>query len=218
MTELRTATTSNQTTSLASKTFLLLTLSMAIASGGAFVGFGLNNPGLVIACMIANLVGLFILWAVRENTALSLAVLTGWMALSGITVGVMVQAYVPLLGAETVIGAFLGTVGVTAVCGAIATFSGIDFRPLQKFLFIGLLGLIVVGVVSWFVKFSPAINLLYSSIGMILFVGYFLVDFYRLAKSEDNSWREAISLTVSIYLDIINFFSLLLRFLNAMRR
>ena len=91
MTELRTATASNQATSLTSKTFLLLTLSMAIASGGAYVGFGLNNPALVIACVVANLVGLFILWAVRENTALSLAVLTGWMAISGITVGVMVQ-------------------------------------------------------------------------------------------------------------------------------
>jgi uncharacterized protein len=202
-------------TSLASKTFLLLTLSMAIAAGGAFVGFGLNSPGIVIAAIIAQLVGLFIMWAVRNNTPLALAVLAGFMALSGITTGVVLNHYVEALGSTTVVGAFLGTVGVMAGCGIFATTSGVDMRPLQKGLFFALFGLIIVGVASWFVNFSPMINMLYSGIGMVVFAGFFLVDFYRLAKEQDNSWAMAISMTVSIYLDFVNFFLFLLRFLSG---
>lgn len=211
--------TGRSATSLASKTFSLLALSMAFAAGGAYVGWGLGtHPFVLIACFIAQLAGIFVLRAVRDNTAMGLLVLAGWMVLSGMTTGVAVNHYVAILGMNTVIGAFLGTMGAMALCGVIATFSGINFKPLQKFLFIALLGLIVVGIVGWFMNFGPAINLLYSGIGMAVFTGFFLVDFYRLAKSEDNSWGEAIGMTLSIYLDFINFFLFLLRFLSARRR
>jgi FtsH-binding integral membrane protein len=219
MNDLQSRTIQSSGTSLASKTFLLLALSMMVSAGGAWVGFGLGtHPFILIACVIAQLVGIFVLRAVRENTSMGLLVLAGWMALSGITTGVVVNQYIAILGVSTVVGAFLGTVGVMALCGVIATFSGIDFKPLQKFLFIGLLGLIVVGVVGWFVHFNTVINLVYSGIGMAVFAAFFLVDFYRLAKSQDNSWGEAISLTLSIYLDFVNFFLDLLRFLGALKR
>lgn len=206
-------------TSLASKTFSLLAASMLFAAGGAYVGWGLGaHPFVLLACFIAQIAGIFVLRAVRDNTAMGLLVLAGWMILSGMTTGVAVNYYVAILGMNTVVGAFLGTVGAMSLCGVIATFSGINFKPLQKFLFISLLGLIVVAIISWFVRFSPAINLLYSGIGMAVFTGFFLVDFYRVAKSEDNSWGEAIGMTLSIYLDFVNFFLYLLRFLSALRK
>lgn len=220
MRDLQSATTGrSEQTSLASKTFLLLTLSAAIAAGGAYIGLGLQHAvWIVIACIVAQLVGLFILRAVRENTALSLAVLAGWMVISGITLGVFVQPYLEMLGAQTVIAALLGTTGVTALCGIVAAFSGINFQPLQKGLTIALLALIVVGIVSWFTNFSPMVNMLYSGIGMVVFAGFLLVDFYRMTKSGNNAWSEAISITVSIYLDFVNFFLFLLRFLSSSRR
>lgn len=218
MRDLKPATAAAPQTSLASKTFVLLTLSTLMASIGAHVGFGLTDrPGLVLACCIAELVGLIILYFIREQTALAITVLAGWMALSGITTGVCVNHYVAVLGSATVMAAFLGTMGVTAVCGMIACFSGINFQPLQKWSFILLLGLIVAGIVGWFVHFGSAVNLIYSGIGMIAFVGFFLVDFYRLAASRDDSWSEAIFVTVNIYLDVINFFLFLLRFLTALK-
>lgn len=214
----RNGTLSTGGTSLASKTFTLLMASTAIAAGGAWVGYPLaGHPFILMACVIAQLVGLFILYAVRENTQMALLVLAGWMGLSGITTGVAVHQYAEILGMNTVIGAFLGTTGVMCACGLLATFSNINVQPLQKFMTIGLLGLIVTGIVSWFVRFSPMINMVYSGIGMALFTLFFIADFARLARDDNNSWANAISITLSIYLDFVNFFLFLLRFLAGSR-
>jgi FtsH-binding integral membrane protein len=206
-------------TSLASKTFTLLMASTAIAAGGAWVGWPLaGHPFILMACIIAELVGLFILYAVRENTQMGLLVLAGWMGLSGITTGVAVHQYATILGMNTVIGAFLGTAGVMCACGLLASFSNINVAPMRKFMTIGLLALIVTGIVSWFVRFSPMINMVYSGIGMALFTLFFIADFARLARDNDNSWSNAIGITLSIYLDFINFFLFLLRFLSSRDR
>ncbi len=218
MRDLESVSTQSLSTSLASKTFVLLTLSTAMSALGAWVGFGLTaQPVLMFGCLIAQFVGLFVLRSVREKTGLAITVLAGWMVLSGITTGVVVNSYVADLGMNTVIGGFLGTVAVMAICGVIASVSGINFKPLEKGMSIALLALIVVGIASWFMQFSPAINMLYSGIGMVVFAGFFLIDFYRLAKSQSDSWPDAIFVTVNIYLDFINFFFFLLRFLRGNR-
>jgi FtsH-binding integral membrane protein len=206
-------------TSLASKTFTLLMASTAIAAAGAWVGYPLaGHPFILIACAIAELVGLFVLFAVRENTQMGLLVLAGWMGLSGITTGVAVHQYAAILGMNTVIGAFLGTTGVMCACGLLASFTNINVQPMRKVMTIGLLALVVTGIVSWFVHFSPMINMVYSGIGMALFTLFFIADFARLARDNDNSWSNAIGITLSIYLDFINFFLFLLRFLASRDR
>lgn len=122
--------------------------------------------------------------------------------------------YAEKLGWQTVFGAYLGTAGVMAVCGAVAMLSGINFGALGGILFFALLGLIVVGIIGIFIRMSRQFNMVYSIFGMIIFAGYFLYDFFRLAHSE-NTWAKAVELTVSIYLDFLNFFLYLLQFLAA---
>jgi FtsH-binding integral membrane protein len=101
-----------------------------------------------------------------------------------------------------------------AACGAIGALSGRDFSNMGKYLMFGLLALIVVGIVNIFVAFSTGVTIVYCLIGMAIFAGFFIFDFFRISKAE-NTWFNAITATMQIYLDFINFLLYLLRFLEA---
>ncbi len=47
---------------------------------------------------------------------------------------------------------------------------------------------------------------------MTVFALYFMVDFFQAAEAE-NSWTSAILVTITLYLDFINFLLYLLKFL-----
>jgi len=135
-----------------------------------------------------------------------------WTFVSGLLLGPAIAMYVERLGWQTVCLAYVGTGGVMAVCGAIGALSGINFSFLGGILFLALFGLVIFGVIGIFVRMSRQVNIVHSLIGMVVFAGYFIFDFWRLSVSE-NSWEAAIRLTMSLYLDFINFLLYLLQFL-----
>ncbi len=102
-----------------------------------------------------------------------------------------------------------------AACGAIASFSGINFGKLGNFLTVALLALIAVGIFAIFVPFSAGVNIVYSLIGMTVFTLFFLFDFFRLSEEEDT-WATAVLLTMKLYLDYINFLLFALRLIAAL--
>lgn len=185
---------------------------------GSYFGIGLeNSPILVISCIVASFIGLFFLRALH-SAPLAVLGLAVWNSLFGVTVGVGLQSYIATLGSHTVSACILASAGAMAVIGAFGALSGIDFRPLQKFCMIALLGLIVFGIVQIFVHMSTGINIAYAAIGLVVFTGFFLVDFCRLAKSGDNSWPEAVDITVNIVLDYVNFTFYLLRLVRELKK
>ena len=80
---------------------------------------------------------------------------------------------------------------------------------------VALLGMIVVGIFSIFIPMSHTVNIVYCIIGMIVFAGFFIVDFFRLANSE-NTWEAAIELTMNLFLDFLNFLLYALRLIEAL--
>ena len=100
-----------------------------------------------------------------------------------------------------------------AVCGAIGALSGRDFSGLGRVLMIALFALIAVCFVGMFVGLSSGASLVFSIAGMAVFAGFFIYDFFRLSRSANNSFN-AITLTMKLYLDYINFLLFLLRFLS----
>lgn len=154
----------------------------------------------------------FVPLALAASTAAGVAALTGWTFISGLFLGPCIHTYVHILGWQTVFLTYLGTGGVMAACGAIASFSGINFGKLGNFLTIALLALIAVGI---FVPFSAGVNIVYSLIGMAVFTLFFLFDFFRLSEEEDT-WEAAVLLTMKLYLDYINFLLYALRLIATL--
>jgi Integral membrane protein, interacts with FtsH len=200
---------------LFAKVAVLLTGTMILGALGALTGRAIRSIGAFIGLAILFVVGtIAVILVAKANAMLGICLLGGWAYLSGLVIAPSVQMYAEKLGWQTVFGAYLGTAGVMAVCGAVAMLSGINFGALGGILFFALLGLIVVGIVGIFVRMSREFNMIYAGLGMVIFAGYFLFDFFRLGHTE-NTWARAVELTVSIYLDFLNFFLYLLQFIAA---
>lgn len=199
---------------LFSKVSTLLTASFIISAVGTYIGAGITSSAAIITLAIAFLVGTFVVPIMaRKSTTSGIVALTGWTFVSGLFLGPSIHQYVAALGWQTVFLTYLGTGGVMAACGAVAAFSGINFGRLAGWLLVALLGLIVVGIGGIFLGMSTGVNIAYCLIGMAIFALFFCFDFWRLAREED-SWEAAIDLTMSLYLDYINFLLLALRLLG----
>ena len=113
--------------------------------------------------------------------------------------------------------------GITALTtfatGLIATYSGLDFSWLGKFLFIGLIGLIIVGIIGLFVRIKGGLRKFMAGFGVLIFTGYLLFDFNKLAKLKEiadaNNWTTALDFAINIYLDIVNLFLQLISLLSS---
>ena len=94
-----------------------------------------------------------------------------------------------------------------------------DLTGLGAFMNMGLWGIIIAMIVNWFMK-SPAIAYGISIIGVVVFVGLTAYDSQRIKQmynpndSSEASQTKAISGALELYLDFINLFLMLLRFMG----
>jgi FtsH-binding integral membrane protein len=101
--------------------------------------------------------------------------------------------------------------------------TGADLTRFGSFLFMGLIGIIVAGVVKMFVA-SSALQFAISVIGVLIFVGLTAYDTQRIkdmySASDDDviTGKSAVVGALQLYLDFINLFVLLLRLFGSRRR
>jgi hypothetical protein len=98
-----------------------------------------------------------------------------------------------------------------------------DLTGMGSFLMMGLFGLIIAGLVNMFLM-SPMVQWVASIIGVIIFTGLTAFDTQRIKQNYAESWgaeanqRLAVMGALQLYLDFINMFMYLLRFMGAGRR
>ncbi|HMY52336.1 MAG TPA: Bax inhibitor-1 family protein [Candidatus Obscuribacter sp.] len=68
-------------------------------------------------------------------------------------------------------------------------------------------------MIGIFIGMGHTFNLLYAIGGMVIFAGYFIFDFWRIANSENSDYN-AVMYTMQVYLDFCNFWFSLMRFLT----
>ena len=135
-----------------------------------------------------------------------------YSALNGITLSVVLLAYT----GESVTTTFVVTAGMF---GALALFGSTTKKSLAgagQFLMMGLVGLILASIVGVFWH-NDALQFLISVVGVIVFTGLTAWDAQRLrrmalALPEGQVGGYAIVGALSLYLDFINLFLMLLRF------
>jgi FtsH-binding integral membrane protein len=98
-----------------------------------------------------------------------------------------------------------------------------DLSRFGSFLFMGLIGIILAGLVNIFVQ-SSALQFAISVIGVIVFVGLTAYDTQRIKEMYFEgdgavvAGKKAIMGALQLYLDFINLFILLLQFMGVQRR
>ncbi|MFM7427637.1 MAG: Bax inhibitor-1 family protein, partial [Elainella sp.] len=189
-----------------------------------------NNPALFfptfIGAMIAELVLFFIARGVAEkgNNSVALPLLATYSLLSGYTLSGIV--YVAL----RTNGVGIAGVGIAALgCGITfiaarqigSNLSDQDGIALAKTVQIGVIALLVVMLLqlgfALFGIYTPTwLEIGISGIGVLLFAGAAVVDFYVLPRTyRDDQYLPA---ALSMYLTYINLFIFILRLLIAMNR
>jgi len=98
-----------------------------------------------------------------------------------------------------------------------------DLSGMGTFLIIGVVGLLVAMLVNLFLR-SPALNLAVSAIGVLLFAGLTAYDtqkiksiYFAVAGNGEAMAKTAVMGALKLYLDFINMFLFLLRFMGDRR-
>lgn len=137
--------------------------------------------------------------------------------LTGITMYSLLYFYLGELGGGLVLLIFGTTAIIFIAAGLIGYYSKKDFSSWGNILFIILIGLIVFSIIAIFVNFSDLIWVIVSGVGVILFTVYTMVDMNRVAKHPIND-ADVPMIALNLYLDFINLFQNLLRFVYNLRR
>lgn len=201
------------TQSLLGQVLGITALGLCVTALAAWLSQGIVSPGLGLIAMLLGFVLLLVINAVRQNAALSLLLFYAFTFLEGVGIAPVIGQYVRAFGPDVVVNAALTTgLGMFAL-GAIVYATGLDLRRFQGIFMIALLGLVVVGIVSIFVRFiHPEV---YAWLTLLIFSGLVLIDFARLRAGGDG--LTAVQMATSIYLDAINIFLALLQIFGGRR-
>jgi FtsH-binding integral membrane protein len=191
----------------------------AIASSPAVVVAIATNRPLFWGLIIAQLGIVWVLSARVQRLAASTAsmLFIAYSALTGVTISFVLLAYT----GESVATTFLVTAGMF---GALATYGTVTRRSLAgmgQFLFMGLIGVVLASLVGMFWH-SDALQFVITFIGVIVFTGLAAYDAQRLkamalAMPAGQTGSYAVVGALALYLDFINLFLFLLRFLGGRR-
>jgi len=201
---------------LIGKVFLLLVPSIALGGLGAWLGRNLKSKAAITVLVIAELMTLCVFscatWA--ANTGLALVLMFAFTFMTGLTVGPALNYYRKSLGWQTVAFAFVATAAITAAAGTVGYYLGgyVTNSPLGFLLLLGLTILLGLMFVVTIFRLGSRARILTGILGSLLFSVYILYDFARTATGP-NTWENAMSITVSLYLNMMN---LLLQLLSIL--
>ena len=205
---------------------------LVLTALGTYGGFRILNtqPQLfmqtLLVAVIAELALFFVARSVamKGNNAVALPLLATYSLLSGYTLSGLVYTALQTNGVG------IEGVGVAALaCGVTfiaarpigSNLSEEDGFALTKTVQLGILALLVVIIgqfaLSFFGVYAPnTIEIAISAIGVLLFVGAAVVDFFVLPRTYSD--EQAIPAALSMYLTYVNLFVFILRLLIATNR
>jgi len=159
------------------------------------------------------LVFLFVPVINRASLGAAVAMFLSYCALSGVTFSVYLLVYT----ATSIVSTFFITGGAFFGLSVYGTVTKRNLDAWRSFLFIGLIGLILASVVNIFIR-SNAMEFVLSCAGVVIFAGLTAYDTQRLrAMAEHGEERHALVGALALYLDFVNLFLFLLRFMGRRR-
>jgi uncharacterized protein len=185
-----------------------------VAASPALVTAVATNPFLLWGLLIAQLVLVVVLSArvqrLDPGTASLLFIV--YSALTGVTLSLILLAYT----GQSIAGVFVVTAGTFGALAMYGTVTDRDLSGFGQFLFMGLVGVVLASLVNLFWR-NNAFEFVLSFIGVIVFAGLTVYDAQRLkamalAAPAGQTGSYAIVGALSLYLDFINLFLMLLRF------
>jgi modulator of FtsH protease len=198
-------------------TYLLLALSMVPTILGAWLGvqfkftFFAGSPAIGFLLFLAIAFGFFYGIEKTKNSGWGVALLLGFTFFMGLMLSRMLGAILGLSnGVSLITLAFGGTAAIFATMATLATTIKRDLAPLGKFLFVGVIMLLVAGFANIFLQI-PGLTIAFSLLAIGIFSAFMLFDVNRIVTGGETNYVTA---TLAIYLDVYNVFVNLLALLG----
>jgi FtsH-binding integral membrane protein len=200
-------------------TYWLLALSLLPTVVGALVGMQLNfvalfkaapimTPLLMFGLMMGSL---FVVTALR-NSVWGVVALLAFTFIAGLMLTPILTVAAGFRNGGQLVALAGGmTAAIFFGMATIATVSKRDFSFLGKFLFIGMILLVVASLANLFFA-VPAVSLTISAIAVLIFSAYLLYDINNIVRGGETNYVTA---TLSVYLSLYNIFISLLNLLLA---
>ena len=182
--------------------------------GNRLIFFGLIIAELALVFSISGMVN-----RMSAGTATGLFVL--YSALNGVTLSFIFLAY----ARASIVSTFFICSATFLACSVYGWTTKRDLTSLGGFLMMGLIGIIIASLVNVFIR-SSAMTMVVSYIGVIVFVGLTAYDTQKLKNMAVSQpagvdraviRKGAILGALSLYLDFINLFLMLLRIFGGSR-
>ena len=164
-----------------------------------FYGLMLGELGLVFA--LSGAIN-------RLSTSTATMLFLAYSALNGITFSVIFLIYT----ADSIASTFLVTAGMFGAMSGYGYITRRDLTSWGSFLFMGLIGIVIASIVNIFVG-SSRVSWIISAIGVIVFTGLTAYDTWKIKAmaAQGGGRKPAIMGALTLYLDFINLFLMLLR-------
>lgn len=199
-------------------TYLLLALTMVPTVIGALIGMRtggiiMQHPIISSLVMIAGIIGLQYAIAANRDSGLGVALLLGMTFLLGWWLGPLLSVALALKNGPQLVGmAAVGTGTVFFVMAGIATTTKKDFSFMGKFLFVGMIVLLLALVANLFLQI-PALALTISALVVVVFSLFLLHDLSRIVNGGETNYIMA---ATGVYMSLFNIFANLLHLLMAL--
>ncbi|HEX7811891.1 MAG TPA: Bax inhibitor-1/YccA family protein [Burkholderiales bacterium] len=198
-------------------TYLLLSLTMVPTVIGAMVGMAtggiiMQHPIISSLVMIAAIIGIQYAIAANRNSGLGVVLLLAMTFILGWWLGPLLNAALSLRNGPQLIGiAAVGTGGILVAMSLVATTTKRDFSFMGKFLFVGMIVLLLAMLANMFFQI-PALALTISALVVVVFSLFLLHDVSRIVTGGETNYIMA---ATGVYLSLFNIFANLLQLLMA---
>jgi modulator of FtsH protease len=199
-------------------TYLLLAATMVPTVIGAFIGMQFAgvmtaSPMITFFVMLGACIGLQFGIAANRNSGVGVALLLLMTGLLGAFLGPLLNYTLAMRNGVQLVGyAALGTGVIFFAMGAIATTVKRDFSFMGKFLFVGMIALLLAMVANMFLQI-PALALTISTLVIVVFSLFLLYDLNRIVRGGETNYIMA---TTGVYMSLFNIFANLLQLLGVL--
>ncbi|MEA3154413.1 MAG: modulator of FtsH protease [Betaproteobacteria bacterium] len=198
-------------------TYLLLALTMVPTVIGAMIGMStagliMQHPIMSTLLVLGAVIGLQFAIAANRDSGLGVALLLFMTFILGWWLGPLLTIALALRNGPQLVGfAAAGTGVIFFVMAAIATTTKRDFSFMGKFLFVGMIVLLVAMLANMFLQI-PALALTISALVIVVFSLFLLHDVSRIVNGGETNYVMA---TTGVYMSLFNIFANLLQLLMA---
>jgi modulator of FtsH protease len=201
-------------------TYWLLALSMVPTVLGAWIGVATSfslftsiNPTLSFIGFLAIAFGFMFAIERTKETGIGMALLLAFAFFMGLMLSRLLSFILGFSnGPQLIMLAFGGTGVIFAAMATIATVSKRDFSGLGKWLFVGMIVILLAAFANIFLQL-PALMLTLSVLAIAIFSAYMLYDVQRVVNGGETNY---ITAALAIYLDVYNVFVNLLALLGIL--